>query len=304
VQETSRDLERITKLGVLLSEEADEIRESIKNSVEEKKVLDADFDEMEEELWNRDVKLIRMEKEIERLEEAIDVLDDELEYVEKLHALAFFMSPSDWWWHVASNESEQPWREEQITGSELALQKFGEGPYHVMIELELPPNYAQSGTTNQIVVEMAPLKLMPYTVHFFLEQVSQQLYDGTSFGRNGGHVMQAWPLPYFANADENLHAPFIESGLDKLAFQEYNTDYPHDKYTLGFAGRPGGMEFYISLEDNTVINAPDPCFGKIVHGFEALERMKQIPTIDGDSIMVENIGIKMISILNNYEDSS
>ena len=77
-----------------------------------------------------------------------------------------------------------------------------------------------------------------------------------------------------------------------LAFQEYNSAYPHQKYTLGYAGRPGktitthslhvyavlyyihtdiyytaihctvstiytgGPEFYISIEDNTKNHGP------------------------------------------------
>jgi hypothetical protein len=39
---------------------------------------------------------------------------------------------------------------------------------------------------------------------------------------------------------------FVKSGLDSVLFQEYSEKFPHVKYTLGYAGRPGGPDFYIS----------------------------------------------------------
>jgi len=314
VKETSRDLAYTTKLGVLLSEEADELRYANEKHLAHRKIYTADFEELEEELYLRDKNLMLMEEKIHVLEEEQAFIEEGLVSIEKMAVLALFMDPSSLGRMMERKKEtededydeiyEEPWRLEQTNGRRNVLQDFGEGPYHVMIELELPPKYAVSGTTDQIVVELARLDLMPYTVNFFLKQVSAKLYDGTSFGRNAGHVLQAWPLPYFANPDADMLTPFVDRGLDMLSFQEYNDNYPHDKYTLGFAGRPGGVHFYISLEDNTWTNAPDPCFGKVVHGFEALERMQQIPTIDDDSVMVESIGIKRVTVLHNYEGSN
>lgn len=71
-----------------------------------------------------------------------------------------------------------------------------------------------------------------------------------------------------------------------LAFQEYHPAYPHVKYTLGYAGRPGGPEFYISTVDNTKNHGPgsqgsateaDGCFGKIWKGIDVVDRMKKQP---------------------------
>ena len=71
-----------------------------------------------------------------------------------------------------------------------------------------------------------------------------------------------------------------------LAFQEYNPGFPHVKHTLGYAGRPGGPEFYISTVDNSQNHGPasqgsateaDSCFGKIIKGFEVVDRMKKQP---------------------------
>jgi len=314
VTETSRELADTTKLGVLLSQEIAELKESNEKHLAHKLIYRADFEDMEDELylWNKN--LTGMEEQIDLLQEKKEILEEGLVSLEKVSTLSLFMDPIRMGRLMERNKEtededydevyEEPWRLEQTVGREVVLEDFGEGPYHVMIELELPPKYVVPGTTDQIVVELARLDLMPYTINFFLEQVSAKLYDGTSFGRNAGHVLQAWPLPYFANPDADTLTEFIDSGLDKLSFREYNDNYPHEKYTVGFAGRPGGVHLYISLQDNTRINAPDPCFGKVVHGFEALERMQQIPTIDDDSLLVERIGIKRVTVLHDYEGSN
>jgi hypothetical protein len=61
---------------------------------------------------------------------------------------------------------------------------------------------------------------------------------------------------------------------------ESSPNFPHVKYTLGYAGRPGGPDFYVSTLDNTLNHGPggqssyeeaseaDPCFAKVVPGYE------------------------------------
>lgn len=55
-------------------------------------------------------------------------------------------------------------------------------------------------------------------------------------------------------------------------------------------GRPGGPEFYISTVDNSENHGPgsqgskteaDSCFGRVVKGFEVIERMKRQPGAGG-----------------------
>ena len=111
-----------------------------------------------------------------------------------------------------------------------------------------------------------------------------------AFHRNAGHVLQAF-----------LRAP----GARGLAFQEYDAQFPHEKLTLGFAGRPGGPEFYISTVDNVRNHGPgsqgskteaDSCFAKVV-GADVVERMRKQPAPKGlgfvnnkaDYIVVEDV---------------
>ena len=154
---------------------------------------------------------------------------------------------------------------------------------------------------------------MPHTIHLFLSQISEGYWSrGTpAIVINAGHVLQACPHPcleYLSSSSTtdggesspSIDDPYIDmkhAGLDSVSFQEYSPLYPHEKYTIGFAGRPhSGPEFYINLLNNTLdhgpveagyaklvleeeggvvvderVLEPDPCFGKVVEGFDVVD---------------------------------
>lgn len=162
------------------------------------------------------------------------------------------------------------------------------------------------------VIELAPLDLMPHSVHLFLEMVSHNLWDGCAFMRNAGHVIQASTVPYYKNQGSGpaLRRAFEQSGYQSVSFQEYHEEFPHVKYTVGFAGRPGGPDFYVSTVDNTRNHGPggqdgysdpteaDPCFGKVVEGFAAVDRMLKMPVKPGwYRAMEKNVGIQYARLL-------
>jgi hypothetical protein len=74
----------------------------------------------------------------------------------------------------------------------------------------------------------------------------------------------------------------------ELSFPEYSDFYRHEKYTVGFSGRPGGPEWYINSLDNyeshgpgkqnhsKILNDADPCFAEIVKGKEVIDLMHRI----------------------------
>ena len=158
-----------------------------------------------------------------------------------------------------------------------AMQKYGPGPHRVEIELDFAPDEQ----TTSFTVELAPLNLMPHSVDTFLEMVSSGLWDGCSFVMNAVHVIKASPLPVaeHVSAVEKLGS-FEKKGLSRLAFSEYSEDFPHAPYTLGFSGGDS-PSWYINTEDNTDFHRGDPCFGKIVAGFDTVDKLKTRPTKDG-----------------------
>jgi hypothetical protein len=111
------------------------------------------------------------------------------------------------------------------------LDKFGPGPHRVKLTLKVPNGKNKDVTLETVVVEMAPLHLVPHAIHLFLEQVSHKLWDGTYVYLNGPHIMQSGPQGH-----DNRHKitsgvqRFSDQQLDKLAFPEYSPEYPHLPY--------------------------------------------------------------------------
>lgn len=137
----------------------------------------------------------------------------------------------------------------QHLSKQRLLEKFGPGPHRLEILLAYHPesNAFNLPGGDRIVIELAPVDEMPHTVYWYLEQVDRKLWDGTSFHRNAHHVVQGGPVGNFLTPpNTQLAKQFKDSGFNSVLFQEYSHNFPHLKYTMGFAGRPGGPDFYIS----------------------------------------------------------
>ena len=143
-------------------------------------------------------------------------------------------------------------------------------------EAEVKDAQTEGGYT--LWLRTAPLAWLPHAVWTFLHNAVGA--DEIFFHRRAGHVLQAFIRP---------------RRTDGLAFQEYDERFPHEENTLGFAGRPGGPDFYISTRNNTRDHGPgsqgsateaDGIFGKLILGEEssrahqtalALARLKEQP---------------------------
>ena len=193
-----------------------------------------------------------------------------------------------------------------------ALEKFGPGPYTVEIHAKLDTHDKNKVDQGWILLELAPLDTMPHTVYWFLEQVSRGLYDGGSFHRNAGHVIQAGMVSNFLTDPKKPvnKEKFQSTGFDKIMFPEYSPDFPHAKYTLGYAGRPGGPDFYINMKNNTKSHGPggqghpddpteaDSCFAKVKKGFDLVDRIAKLPIKDGSNkALKDNVAIVSMKIL-------
>jgi len=169
--------------------------------------------------------------------------------------------------HMQNATQRESWR--------AVMDKYGPGPHLVEFQVQLP------SSTNQetFVVEMAPIKYMPHSVHVFLEQVTHGLWNESQFAVNREHVVQAGP------STKEHRQLFKDYELERLAFPEYSHYFPHEKWTLGFSGRPGGPSWYVNKLDNTEDHGPygqehhaldefaDSCFAKVVKGFDVLEKV-------------------------------
>jgi len=204
----------------------------------------------------------------------------------------------------------------QETSLRDATRKYGTGVIRVQLTLDFlsdrdknskpssevsKRNAHNSGESSQsqhvLILEMAPLELMPHSVYTFLEMIDNHLFDGCSFILNAMNILKAAPLPYekgllsAKQMDQNFH----RLGLETVSFREYNNAFPHEQYTVGFAA-DGSPDFYINLGDNTEEHTGEPCFARIVSGFETIKKMEAEPLRSGMWIK-KRIGIKKATVL-------
>jgi hypothetical protein len=175
----------------------------------------------------------------------------------------------------------------------------------VLMEIEYPEYDENAPAENWtrkrgfLRLDMAPLDLMPVAVNLFLQQVHHGLWDGCSFIYNPRHILQAGPHAHdvderLPRTDALLHR-FVDARLDTMPYQEYHEEYPHEAYTIGFAGRPGGTDIYINKVNNTINHGPggqgqhslheeaDPCFARVATSGEydgrlLLDNLYRVPT--------------------------
>jgi cyclophilin family peptidyl-prolyl cis-trans isomerase len=127
--------------------------------------------------------------------------------------------------------------------------------------------------------------------------------------------MQGGPAKNFLTPpNSNLQQRFVDAGFKSVLFQEYSDKFPHKKYTVGYAGRPGGPDFYISMKDNSRLHGPggqssyedpseaDPCFAKVIEGTDVAERMKLGQVKPGKyKALEDNVAIVSMRILSDNE---
>lgn len=160
----------------------------------------------------------------------------------------------------------------------------------VMIDLNDKLNATAGYAT--IVIELAPFEILPHAVYTFLEII--RTYKRGEFHRNAGHVLQA-----------QVSADF-QGGV---VYMEYDRRYPHQKHTLGYAGRGGGNAIYINTINNTMNHGPgtdrggkdpesDTNFGKIISGEEVVYWMQKQPGHKGSKSGFVSGSENMIKILS------
>jgi len=175
----------------------------------------------------------------------------------------------------------------------LLKHRYGAGTRHSKFRVVVDVTYPHSiikdpdseSTKGKFVIEMAPYDLIPCSVFYYLEIA--RTYKQGKFHRNAGHVLQA------AAQSE------ATKGSISMPFQEYSPEHPHAQYTTGYAGRPSGPGWYVSIQDNTANHGPgsqqkknpyeaDSNFGRIVEGVEngviaKIHSVPQMGWLDADN---------------------
>lgn len=160
---------------------------------------------------------------------------------------------------------------------------------------------------NTFDVELAPLNIMPHSIFTFLDLIDLQLYDGTAFVAADANRIEGGS-PNHANGPTSvkLHERYAKFGYNRspVAFNEYSEDFPHTQFTMGFTGSPmTGPALAINLSDATATRGPgenglgaDPCFGKVVSGFDTLKRISEAPRAADGVRLAFNVGIETVRL--------
>lgn len=112
----------------------------------------------------------------------------------------------------------------QKQSKKRVIEKYGPGPHRVKFEILTGEN---ARTPGSFIVELAPVDLVPYSVHVFLDMTTHQLWDNTVFYHHSSqhHVIAAAPVS-FGTFDPKEHH-FEALGFERLGFPEYSSSYPH-----------------------------------------------------------------------------
>ena len=172
--------------------------------------------------------------------------------------------------------------------TESVLKQFGEGPHRVRLTLKFPTQ----PTMQSIVFEVAPLNSLPHVIEAALNIFHDKSLNGGTFIMSRGHILVFGPVdPHDEENNSRLEQKMVDVDLfpeGALLFTEYSSEQPHSQYTVGFNAR--GPVMYINMLDNTDRHGPesrkdpDPCFARVVEGFDVIQRIAQVPTLEDDSL--------------------
>ena len=139
------------------------------------------------------------------------------------------------------------------------VSQFGEGPIQVILELDFGDGTITE-TSNSIHILL--WHDTPHAAWTWLEQVGRHVWDGAQFDWQQGHILDAFPAQ-------------VDPSGGKIEFVE-NSLHNHEAWTVGLRESNGRMTIYVNLQDNSNINKHETCVGKVIDGFDALQRLLEV----------------------------
>jgi hypothetical protein len=141
------------------------------------------------------------------------------------------------------------------------VRTFGEGPVQATLELEFPDG--GFGTDRASIVIMLWYDT-PHAAWTWIQQIRKGDWDGAVFERGKGFSVDAAPLsPSSSSLD------FVE-----------RSQKGHEAWTVGLTDDGGSLKMFINLQDNSETRKYDVCVGKIIDGFDALQRLVDLTRHD------------------------
>mmetsp|Transcript_14285 Transcript_14285/g.25500 ORF Transcript_14285/g.25500 Transcript_14285/m.25500 type:complete len:607 (+) Transcript_14285:163-1983(+) len=292
-------------------------RESLKGALEnpivhsDEAAVEAALESERESARKANAQLAQVLEEKEELVQEIKLLDDEGKEMYDAFSVNIAQAKSE-----LKNVERQRDDFMKITKSmkdkitfrsrQAVLDEFGPGPHYVRLIFAFP----SFPVNESILLELAPLDIMPHTIHTFLRMIKERMYAEGTFILSRDHIVVGGPVDLHNNENNQiLEQRMIRQGYfpdGALLFMEYTPDYPHVQHSVGF-NQAGGPVFYFNMKDNTELHAPhngegggnkegDPCFAKIVEGFDVAKRIAQLR--EGEGELETSVYIKDTQVVN------
>jgi hypothetical protein len=136
------------------------------------------------------------------------------------------------------------------------IRTFGEGPVQVSLDVDFPQDMNVASTRISILLWYDT----PHAAWTLIDQIRQGAWKGATFSLDKNLAIIADPLP----SDVPLkRLDFVEKGQKT-----------HEAWTVGLSETDSGrVSLFINLQDNTHYHKTDVCVGKIIDGFDVLQRL-------------------------------
>jgi cyclophilin family peptidyl-prolyl cis-trans isomerase len=148
----------------------------------------------------------------------------------------------------------------QVSSVENIVREFGEGPVKVLLDLE----------------GLGPIHILlwpdtPHAAWTWLEQIIRHVWDGATL---------AWDEPNVIDGSYTKNDPlnrgkleFVEKEHSKTA----NKNGAHEAWTVGLKQTDSGkLGMFINLQDNNQYYKRETSVGKIIDGFDALQKLLEM----------------------------
>jgi len=134
---------------------------------------------------------------------------------------------------------------------------YGGGAVHVNLDLNLGGE-----ASSQIAVEL--FEEAPHASWVFVQQIENGDWSQANFIWHPAHMVLASPT---------------KAASVKLEFIEKSYHH-HEAWTIGLTrSHNGGYNLYVNLQDNSHVHEGDVCLGKIVGGFDTLQKLMHLNTV-------------------------
>jgi len=182
-----------------------------------------------------------------------------------------------------SHEVETLQKRIQLSARKHLIQEFGEGPVQVVLDLDFGNAVANTGP-NRITIKL--WIDTPHAAWTWLEQIGNNVWDGAEFKWQQGHIIDAFPPENRVDPERDGKIEFIEHSHQAITERTRE----HEAWTVGVReqtnnaniGGRGSMSMFINLQDNSQLHKHETCIGKVIDGFDVLQKLLELSRSNGN----------------------